>query len=63
MLLHHEALRQLTHDRRRERLRDAEAHRLALQARGGQHRRRQRLTLEAALGLLRHGGAAESHGA
>ena len=63
-MLHHEALLQLTHDRQHERRREAEAHRLALQARGRQHRRRQRLTLEAALGLLRHRrGAAQGHGA
>ena len=63
MSLHHEALLQLTHDRQHERRREAEAHRLALQARGRQHRRRQRLTLEAALGLFRHRGAAQGHGA
>ena len=63
-MLHHEALLQLTHDRQHERLREAEAERLALQARGRSSRRRQRLTLEAALGLLRHRrGAAQSHGA
>ena len=63
-MLHHEALRQLTHDRQHERRREAEAERLALQARGSQHRRRQRLTLDAALGLLRHRrGPAPSHGA
>jgi hypothetical protein len=62
-MLHHEALLQLTHDRQHERLRDAEAERLARQTRGRQHRRRQRLTLDAALGLLRHRGATTSHGA
>jgi hypothetical protein len=62
-MLHHEALRQLTHDRQQQRRREAEAERLALQARGRQHRRRQRLTLEAAFGLLRHRRAAQSYGA
>ena len=62
-MLHHEALLQLTHDRQHERLRDAEAERLARQTRGRQHHRRQRLTLDAALGLLRHRGATQSHGA
>lgn len=61
-MLHHEALRQLTHDRQQQRRDEAAAERLALQARGRRHRRRQRLTLEAALGLLRHRGAAPSHG-
>ena len=61
-MLHHEALLQLTHDRQHERLRDAEAERLARQLRGRrQHRRR--LALDAALGLLRHRGATQSHGA
>ena len=59
-MLHHEALRQLTHDRQQERLGEAEAERLARQARGQRQRRRQ-LTLEAALGLLRHRRVA--HGA
>ena len=61
-MLHHEALLQLTHDRQHERLRDAEAERLARQLRGRQQHRR-RLTLDAALGLLRHRGATQSHGA
>ncbi len=61
-MLHHEALLQLTHDRQHERLRDAEAERLARQMRGRRHHRR-RLTLDAALGLLRHRGATQSHGA
>jgi hypothetical protein len=62
-MLHHEALLQLTHDRQQERRRDAEAERLARQTRG-QRRRRQRLTLDAALGLLRHRRSpAQSHGA
>ena len=61
-MLHHEALLQLTHDRQHERQRDAEAERLARQMRGRrQHRRR--LRLDAALGLLRHRGATQSHGA
>ena len=61
-MLHHEALLQLTHDRQQERRREAEAERLALQARG-QRRRRQWLTLDA-LGLIRHRrGPAQSHGA
>ena len=62
-MLHHEALRQLTHDRQHERRREARAERLALQARGRRHGRRQRLTLAAALGLLRHRGTAQGHGA
>lgn len=63
-MLHHEALRQLTHDRQQERRREAEAERLALQARGPRQRSRRRLALEAALGLLRHRrGPAPSHGA
>jgi hypothetical protein len=62
-MLHHEALLQLTHDRQQERRREAEAERLALQARGLQQRRKRRLTLDAALGLLRHRRAAQSHGA
>ena len=61
-MLHHEALLQLTHDRQHERLRDAEAERLARQLRGRRQRHR-RLTLDAALGLLRHRGATQSHGA
>ena len=52
-MLHHEALRQLTLDRQQLRRREAEAERLARQARGQRQRRRQ-LTLDAALGLLRH---------
>ena len=52
-MLHHEALRQLTLDRQQLRQREAEAERLARQARG-QRQRRSRLRLEAALGLLRH---------
>ncbi len=61
-MLHHEALLQLTRDRQHERQREAEAERLARQTRGSrQHRRR--LTLDAALGLLRHRGATQSHGA
>ena len=63
-MLHHEALRQLTHDRQQQRLREAEVERLALLARGRRQRRRQRLALDAALGLLRHGRRpAQSHGA
>ena len=61
-MLHHEALLQLTHDRQHERLRDAEAERLARQTRRRRHHRR-RLTLDAALGLFRHHGATQSHGA
>ena len=59
-MLHHEALRQLTLERQQLRQREAEAERLARQARG-QRQRRKRLKLEAALGLLRHRRAA--HGA
>ncbi|MEO5574910.1 MAG: hypothetical protein ABIR67_03470 [Gaiellaceae bacterium] len=63
-MLHHEALRQLTHDHQQQRRREAEAERLALQARGLRQRRRQRLALDAALGLLRRRhGTAPSHGA
>jgi hypothetical protein len=62
-MLHHEALRQLTHDRQQERRREAEAQRLALQARGRRQRRR-RLALEALLGWRRHRSRpAQSHGA
>ncbi len=63
-MLHHEALRQLTHDRQQQRRREAETERLALQARGRRQRRRRRLALDAALELLRHRrGPAQSYGA
>jgi hypothetical protein len=42
---HYEALRQLTHERRREREHEAQAERLALQARGRRHRRARRRAL------------------
>ena len=44
-MLHHEALRQLTHERRNAREREAQAERLALQARGRRHRRSRRRAL------------------
>jgi hypothetical protein len=46
-MLHHEALRQLIHDRQQLRQREAEAERLALQARGQRQRRRRRWLLNA----------------
>lgn len=51
-MLHFEALQQLTHDRAHQRLADAHAQRLALQARGQKQRRRKRLALTAGLELL-----------
>ena len=57
-MLHYEALRQLTHERRREREHEAHAERLALQARGLRHRRARRLALAAGLG---HRLAARRH--
>ena len=50
-MLHYEALRQLSHDRGQRLRREAEAERLALQARS--RRQRRRLALDAALELLR----------
>ena len=44
-MLHYEALQQLTHERRLEREHEAQAERLALQARGRRHRRARRRTL------------------
>jgi hypothetical protein len=51
-MLHYEALRQLTHERRLERERDAQAERLALQARGRRHRRARRRALAGGLEQL-----------
>lgn len=57
-MLHYEALRQLCHERLRERELEARAERLALQARGRRHRRARRLALAAGLG---HRLAAQRH--
>ena len=51
-MLHYEALRQLTHERRLERECEAHAERLALQARGRRHRRARRRALAGELELL-----------
>ena len=51
-MLHYEALRQLTHERRHEREVEAHAERLALQARGRRHRRARRRALAAGFGHL-----------
>ncbi len=51
-MLHYEALRQLTHERRYERELEAQTERLALQARGRRLRRARRLALAAGLGQL-----------
>jgi hypothetical protein len=51
-MLHYEALRQLTHERRLERECEAQAERLALQARGRRHRRARRRALAGELELL-----------
>ena len=61
-MLHHEALRQLTHDRQRQRRRAAEAERLAREARARQQQRRW-LTLDAALGFRHRRRHAQGHGA
>ena len=63
-MLHHEALRQLTHDLQLQRRRDGEAERLATQARSRHQQRRKRSALDAVLELLRRGRApAPIHGA
>ncbi len=54
-MLHYEALRQLCHDRGQQLRHEAEAERLALQARGRRQRRGRRLALHAALELLLRG--------
>jgi hypothetical protein len=61
-MLAYETLRQLTHERRQEREREARAERLALEARGRWQQRR-RLTLLAGLGraLRARRHAAERH--
>ena len=46
-MLHHEALRQLTHERQEHRRREAGIERLARQARGQRHRRRRQWLLKA----------------
>ena len=51
-MLHYEALRQLTLERRQARELEARAERLALQARGRRHRRARRRALAAGLGQL-----------
>jgi len=51
-MLHYEALRQLTRERRHARELEGQAERLALQARGRRHRRARRLALAAGLGQL-----------
>ena len=51
-MLHYEALRQLTHERRLERECEAQAERLALQARGRLNRHARRKTLAARLERL-----------
>ena len=51
-MLHYEALRQLTHERRLQREHEAGAERLALQARGRRYRRARRLTLARGLEQL-----------
>jgi hypothetical protein len=51
-MLHYEALRQLTLERRLERAHEAEAQRLALQASGRRHRRARRLALARGLEQL-----------
>jgi hypothetical protein len=51
-MLHYEALQQLCHDRQHQLRRNAEAERLALQARGRRQRRARRLALNATVGLL-----------
>lgn len=51
-MLHYEALRQLTHEHRLERECEAQAERLARQARGRRHRRARRLALAGGLEQL-----------
>ena len=51
-MLHYEALRQLTHERCRERELQAQAERLAQEARGGRQTRRRRWARAAAGQLL-----------
>ncbi len=51
-MLHYDALRQLTHERRHEREREAQGERLAVQARGRHHRRAGGRAPAAGLGLL-----------
>ena len=51
-MLHYEALRQLTHERRRQREHEAQAERLALETRGRRHRRARRLALAEGLEQL-----------
>ena len=51
-MLHYEALRQLTHERHHARELEAQAERLALQARGRRRRRARRRALAAGLGQL-----------
>jgi hypothetical protein len=51
-MLHYEALRQLTLERRLEREHEAEAERLVLQARGRRYRRARRLALARGLERL-----------
>jgi len=48
-MLHYEALRQLTHERRLQRTGEAEAQRLGLEARGRRQRRARRQALTAGL--------------
>ena len=60
-MLHHEELRQLTHERQQRLRAEAESERLARQARGRRHRRRRRLTLRSALELLLRSGRHAPH--
>ena len=53
--MYFEALQQLSLDRTRRLREEAEAERLAVQARGRRQHRRQRLSLHAALGLMLRG--------
>ena len=53
--MHYEALQQLCHDRQQQFLRNADAERFALQARGRRQRRARRQALHATLELLLRG--------
>ena len=60
-MLHFEALQQLSHDRGQQLRHEAEAERLALQARGQRQQRRRRLALHATFELLLRGRRHAGH--
>ena len=60
-MMHHDVLRQLTHERCERYLREAEAHRFALQVRRQRQRRTRRLALNATRELRLRGRRQGTH--